>query len=98
MHYVTKATPINFIDGKCHIKQLKAGKSRKTCLTNYTQPISHHMMPLVITALEGRHIHRHTHTYQRMNKNDFKEPHKWPSAVCTWFKNDCKGVMEIIQR
>ena len=97
IHYVTKATPIHFIDGKCNIKQLKAGKSRKTCLTNYKQPKSHHIMPLVITALGGRHTHRHTHTYQCVNENDFKKPRKWPLAVCTWFKNDCKGVMEIFQ-
>ena len=31
-----KTIPIHFIDGKCHIKQLKSGKSRKICLTNHT--------------------------------------------------------------
>ena len=58
--YVNKASPINFADGICHIKQLKAGKSCKTCLTNHKRSISHHIMPLVINGLGGRHIHGHT--------------------------------------
>ena len=36
---INKTMPIHFIDGRCHIKQLKAGKSYKTCLTNHTQSI-----------------------------------------------------------
>ena len=59
---VTKDMPIHFIDGKCHIKQLNAGKSRKTCLANHTWPISHHIMPIVINALKDGHTHRHTQT------------------------------------
>ena len=47
-------------DGKYHTKQLKSGKSCKTCLTNHMQSISHHIMPLVINALEGGHTQRHT--------------------------------------
>ena len=39
---VNKAMPIHFIDGKCHIKQLKSGKAVKLVLTNHTQSISHH--------------------------------------------------------
>ena len=35
----------------CHIKQLKAGKTRKTCLTNHTQSESHHIMSLIINTL-----------------------------------------------
>ena len=54
---VTKATPIYFIDGKCHKKQLKSRKSRKTCLTNHTQSISHHVTPLAINAIGGGHTH-----------------------------------------
>ena len=37
MGFVTKATPINYVD-KCHIKKLK---SRKTCLIGYSGFISH---------------------------------------------------------
>ena len=56
------AMPIHFIDGNCRMKQLKAGKSRKTCLTNRTRSISHHITPLVINGLGGGHTHTHTHT------------------------------------
>ena len=63
--------PIHFIDGKCHIKQLKAGKSRETCLTKRTQPISHYITSLVINALGGGHSD--THTYQHMNQSNFKK-------------------------
>ena len=52
---VTKITPIHLIDGKCHIKQLNSRKNHKTCLTNRTQSISHHIMPLVMNALGGGH-------------------------------------------
>ena len=43
-------------------------------LTNHTRPISHHITPLVITALgvdTKTNTHTHTRTYQ-VNKNDFK--------------------------
>ena len=59
---VTKATSIHFID--CNIRQLKSRKSHKTCLTNHTGSMSHHIiMSLVIKALGGGHIttHRHAH-------------------------------------
>ena len=55
------------------MKYLKAGKSRKTCLTNHTQPISHHITPLVINAHRGGYTDRHTHTDAR-KKYDFKKP------------------------
>ena len=32
LHFVTKATPINSVNGKCHVKKLK---SSRTCLTGY---------------------------------------------------------------
>ena len=47
------------------MKYLKAGKSRKTCLTNCTWPISHHITPLVINDLGGGHTDTHTHTNAR---------------------------------
>ena len=77
---VTKAMPIHFIDNKCHIKQLKSGKSRKTWLTNHTWSISHHWS-------QGQG-HTHIHTYQRMNKSNFKKPgvpacgRHTPGVVC----------------
>ena len=73
---VKMATPIHFIDGNCCMKLLKAGKSRKTCLTNRTWSISHHITPLVINGLGGRHTDRqtHTHAYRHANQNNFKKP------------------------
>ena len=59
---VNIATPIYFIDSKCHIKQFKAGKSHATCLTNHTRPISYRIMPLVINALKGGHTDTHRQT------------------------------------
>ena len=37
MRFVTKTTPIGYIDSKCHIKNLK---SSKTCLIGYSGLIS----------------------------------------------------------
>ena len=71
----TKGTLIHFIDGKCHIKQLKSGKSFKIYLANYTWSISHHIMPLVINAFGGGHMHTHICTNVG-GRNDYKK-HWW---------------------
>ena len=44
-------------------------------LTNHTQPISHHITPLVINTLKGGDTDRQTdrQTYRHANKNDFKK-------------------------
>ena len=47
-----------------------ASTSCRTALTNHTGPISHHITPLVINVLIGADAH----TYQHVNKNDFKKP------------------------
>ena len=39
MHFVTKATPISYINRKCHTKKLM--KSNRTCLIGYSDFISH---------------------------------------------------------
>ena len=62
--------PIHFIDSKCNIKQLK---SHKTCLTNHTGSIWHHIMPLVINALRIGHTDTHMHTYRHVKKSNFKK-------------------------
>ena len=67
---VNKTTPSHFINGRCHIKQLKAGKSYKTCLPNHTWFVSHHITPLIINAF----VSGHTRTYWRMNQRYFKKP------------------------
>ena len=78
MCYITKAIPIYYIDGKCHKKQLKSRKSQKTCLTNHTRFISHHIMPLVINAFRGGHTDTHILTC---------EPKQFQRrAPAAWFK------------
>ena len=45
-------------------------------LTNRTQPIAHHIMPLVINGLgvdTQTDAHIHTHAYRHANKNNFKK-------------------------
>ena len=51
------------------IKQLKAGKSCKTCLTNHTRSISHHITSLVINALRGGHTQTDTQTQTHTHTN-----------------------------
>ena len=63
---VTKVTSFQFINSNIL-------KSYKTFLTNHTQPILHHIMPLFINALGGRHTDRHTHIPMH-EQNDFKKP------------------------
>ena len=43
-------------------------KSHRTYLTNQIVSISHHIMPLVINSLRGRHTHRRPH------RTNFKKP------------------------
>ena len=76
---VTKATPLHFINGKCHIKQIKTRKSHITCLTNHIWFIQHHITSLISNALGAD-----TQTYLCRNKSNFKKPGAhWPSAgVC----------------
>ena len=57
---VTKAVPIHFIDGKCHIKVIEIGRICKTCLANHIGSLSHHIMQLVINGFKGRHTHIRT--------------------------------------
>jgi len=53
----TKATPTDYRichDFNCHISKRE---TTKTCLTNHKGSISHHIIPLVINSLRGRHTH-----------------------------------------
>ena len=50
---VTKATPIKFIDGKCHIKKQKGHKT----------PLRMPFTLLVINALTGGHADTHASTH-----------------------------------
>ena len=87
MCFVNKVTPINFFDGRCHIKQLRAGKSHKICLTNHTWSISYHIMPLVINGLEGGDTHTHGNTDMQAKAISRNQAHTGLRPVRAWFKN-----------
>jgi len=42
-----------------------------TCLTNHKSSISHHITPLVIHSLGGKHTH--THAYSHCGQKQFQE-------------------------
>ena len=66
MCYVTKATPIRFIEGKCYIKQLK---SSKIYLTNQWQS---HMVIAQHTRLLTPSGTRDTHTEQHLQMKEIR--------------------------
>ena len=51
-------------------------------LTNHTQPISHHIMPLAINALRAD---TQTHIPTCQQKQFQETRHMQPVAACTWF-------------
>ena len=97
MCILTKATSIQFIDGKCHIKKRK---SCKTALSGYYACVSRDL--LLMPSGADTHTHTHTHTYTRTcthththththarkhtdvrRRNDFKKPGMRGPAACT---------------
>ena len=90
---VTKAMPIHFINGKYHIKQLKSGKSCKSSLTNHTQSISHHIMPLVINAFGDRHTDRQT---DRQTHILTHEPKRFQETGCILAYGWCTFGLKIV--
>ena len=56
---VNMAMPIHLIDGKCHMKWLKAGKHQKTCLT-ITHSLYHATSYLWPRGWTHTHTHKHT--------------------------------------
>ena len=83
MRCVTKAMPIDFIDGKFHTKQPKSRKCHKTCLTNHTWSISHRIMRLVTNTF-GADTHMCMHANIMDETISRNQPYVglWP--VCTW--------------
>ena len=59
------------------MKQLKNGKSRKTCLTNHTVYITPYHMPLAINGL-GTHTHTQAHILTH-EPNQFQETRHAPA-------------------
>jgi len=69
----TKAMPTNFRichDFNCNINERETPKN---CLTNHKGSISHHITPLVINSLGGRHTNTHTHIYSHHRQKLFQE-------------------------
>ena len=64
MRFTSKATPIGYIDSKCHNKVVRLFDWL------FRLHITPQITPLVIHNL-GR---GHTHTYQRPHQSDFKKP------------------------
>ena len=73
MHIVTKATAIQFINDKCHIKKWK---SRKTALSGYYACIS---CDLLLMAL-GADTHTCVQTYRRSWTKRFQESRRARAA------------------
>jgi len=57
-----KAMPTNYTICHNFNYHINNRETPKTCLTNHKCSISHHITPLVINSLRGRHTHVHTHT------------------------------------
>jgi len=78
----TKATPTNLSichNFNCHINERE---TPTTCLTNHKSSISHHITPLVINSLGGRHTH--THAYRHHGQKQFQETSRMPAfGQCT---------------
>ena len=76
---VTKATPIQFIDGRSYMKKRRC---HKTALSGYYACFSRDL--LIIPSGTGTH----THIHQRSRTKRFQETRRVrPSATHTWFKN-----------
>ena len=67
---VTKATPIQFIDSKSHIKKRRG---RKTALSGYYACLSRDLLLMALGADTHTHTHTHTHIHQRSRTKRFQE-------------------------
>ena len=86
---VTKAMPIHFIDGKCHIKTQNSVKSCKTDLPNHAW-LSHHITPLVIASLGGGYTDTQTHTHMlTCELKQFQKSRHTPA--CSWHASSLKS-------
>ena len=87
MGSVTKATPIQFTDGKSDTKKRRG---RKTALPGYYACLSRDMLLMASGADTRTHTHTHTHTHihQRSRTKRFQETRcARPKAARAWFKN-----------
>ena len=61
--------------GHCRYRLQLPYKSHRTYLTNHMGSISHHIMPLVINSLGGRHTRKHTHANTHMQTHTHTDIH-----------------------
>ena len=74
---------------------MKVGKSRKTCLINYTWPISCHW--LLIPSGVDTNTHTDTHIPTCEQKPFQETRHVRPSAVHAWFKKSKEKSLKTSQ-
>ena len=86
MRTVTKATAIQFIDGKCHIMKQK---SHKTVLSGYYTCVSRDLLLMALGVDTHTHTHIHIYIPMREQKRFQETRHKRPLAAHAWFKNLC---------
>ena len=72
---VTKATPIQFIDGKSRIKKRRGSK---TALSYYYACLSHDL--LLMASGAGTHTHTPMFVDETISRNQV-------CTACAWFKN-----------
>ena len=77
MHFVTKAPPINSIDGKCRTKKLK---SSRTCLIGYSGFISREWF---LIAWGRAHTETHTQTHTDVRTISILRNQAWPGLIMT---------------
>ena len=105
MHFVTKATPIACIDGKCYIKKLK---SSRTCLTGYSAFVSHEQFLIAWGVDTHTHTRTRTRTHTRTRTRTHTHTHTHTNTPTSaqkqfqetrhaWFKNKVNTyVLHII--
>ena len=84
MHIVTKATAIQFINGKCHIKKRK---SHKTVLSGYYACV---LCDLLLLPSGRTHTHIQTRMHAHIPTCNSKK--SWPAH--TWFKKIRSAVIK----
>ena len=62
---ITKATPIQFTDGKSRIKKRRG---RKTALSGYYACLLRDLLLMASGADTHTHTHTHTHTYTNVHR------------------------------
>ena len=83
MHSVTKAMPIQFINGRSHNREMK-WRSCKTALSSYYTCLSRDFSLMRSGADTNAHTHTPMFTDEIISRNQGHEGHR---PACAWFKN-----------